>query len=431
MKIKKHLLTISLVIMIALSFYLSYLIWVSPTSKEPTVTESTETSKVTNNSNYPKKNEIFLPLKVVSVKNKKAQGTNSETFLTTMQTSLAKTKTSSLKIKNYQMDTELAKEMDLSNGIEMSYAMDFPFDKYSEFFDLDFPLEEDFSFSTIQINYDQQKIRFINKQKLEVAEGKINSSLTEFKEATEKEGVEWRQVIKDPLIDRFNYYNSDPVELKKFSYIATTRPYTLFRDAFFSNKGSLRTNENTDELNIYDGAESMEVDPDNQQVDYQGVVKNTKSFDKYSNSYNYVRQLGTNYGSIRFLDSDDQKVNYHIFVEGFPVFSDIDEGSFSVKYTESNRDQQQAIEIQANLNMIQVPIPSESVVEVQPAREILENLYYAGAKADLMEQLLIGYNWKNIEDTGVVDMEPLWYVRYDNEWYQWQVLLEKLQKEEN
>lgn len=429
MRIKKYFLHLSLMFMIGLSFYLTYLIWASPATKEGVTTQDTESTKVTSDSNYPTAAEIFLPLKAVAVKDQAAQATNNETLLQNLQSAFAKAKMSDFKIKKYDLDTDLAKKMELANGIEMDYAVSFPLKQYAKFFDIDIPLADSFSFSALQLDYDHNKVRFINQEKKEIAEGTITSSLAAFQKATAKKAIEWFKVVKDPTLDRFEYYNDEKIQLKKYSYIATTRPYTMFRDAFFSSRQNLRTNENTEELNIYDGGESMVIAPDTQKVDFQGVVKDNKNFDKYSNSYHYVRQLGTNYGSVRFLDSDEQAVNYRIFVEGFPVFSDVDEGKFLVKYSDLNQDKQRSIEVQANLNIIQVPIPSDSVVELAPAKDILSDLYYAGAKSNLLQQLLVGYSWKNIKDTGVVDLEPAWYVRYNNQWYEWQDLVRQLQKE--
>ena len=63
-------------------------------------------------------------------------------------------------------------------------------------------------------------------------------------------------------------------------------------------------------------------------------------------------------------------------------------------------------------------------------QEVIETLYYKGLDTTLVESLLIGYQWKNLEDTGVVDLIPNWYIKYDNQWYRYEALFQLLAEEE-
>ncbi|AYW45472.1 hypothetical protein LQF61_01395 [Tetragenococcus koreensis] len=433
MKFSKYFLGIGLALMVALSFYLSYLIWVSPAGEEQSVVEETEDTETQSQQDYTTASDVFLPLKTVEIKDNGAKASNTESLLEDLQANVAQSNFGSLDIQSYNSNEELAQHMQMSEGLEMDYAALIPIENYTDFFDVELSTEgdaEDFRFQKIQLDFEQQKIRFINKNDRLIAEADIQSPLTDIQDTLQEESNDWYDVVKDERLDYFEYYNDEPVELKQFSYIASSRPYTVFRDSFFTNPRNLRSNEDTEELNIYDGSESMVIEPDDQRVDFQGVISEEDNFDKYTDSYQYVSRLGTNYGSVRFLDSIQNTVDYHIFVEGFPVFSDIDEGKFSVEFSDAGQGGQRSVEIQANLNMIQVPIPSDSEVEVPSGRSVLEDLYYAGADPENMNSLVVGYNWKNIEDTGVVDLEPSWHVQYGNTWYTAEDLIQELQESE-
>ncbi|MDN6640188.1 MAG: two-component system activity regulator YycH [Tetragenococcus sp.] len=435
MKFSKYFLWIGLVLMVALSFYLSYLIWASPASEDQSLVEETEDSQTQEEEDYIAASEVFLPLKAIYINDGGAQASNTESLLEDLQTSIAQSTFGSLDIQSYNSDEELAQHMTLSEGIEMDYAALFPLKNYTDFFSMDLPAEgndaESFTFQTIQVDFANAKIYFINKKEHLLAEADIQSSLTDIQETLEDDSIDWYDVKKDEQLDYFQYFNDQPVELGKFSYIASSRPYTAFRDSFFTNPNNLRSNEDTEELNIYDGSESMVIEPDDQRVDFQGTTSGEGTFDKYTESYQYIRKLGTNYGSIRFLDSMQNTIDYRIFVEGFPVFSDVDEGKFLVKFSDAGQEDQRSVEIQANLNMIQVPIPSDSEVEVPSGKTVLQDLYYAGADPEKVYNLVVGYSWENIEDTGVVDLEPGWYVQYDDTWYSSEELMQQLQESED
>ncbi|GMA08426.1 hypothetical protein GCM10025886_15770 [Tetragenococcus halophilus subsp. flandriensis] len=435
MKFSKYFLWVGLALMIILSFYLSYLIWASPTVDDQTLVEETEESQTEDEEeeDYIAAEDVFLPIKTVYQSEDQTQASNTESLLEDLQTDISQAAFSSLNIQNYDSTEQLAQQTSISDGIEMDYASSFPLKKYIDFFGIDLTNEgneEDssFTFQLIQIDFAEEKIRFINKDEQLSAEADIQSSLDSMKDRLKEDSVDWYDVVQDERLDYFEYFNEQPVKLKKFSYIASSRPYTVFRDSFFTNPDNLRSNDDTENLNIYDGSESMVIEPDSQKVDFQGNTSAQEEFDPYRDSYQYIRKLGTNYGSIRFLDSMQNTLDYHIFVEGFPVFSDSEEGKFSVEFSDTSQEGQRSVEIQANLNMIQVPIPSDSEVEVPSGKDVLEDLYYTGADPEKLHSLVVGYSWENIEDTGVVDLEPDWYVQYGNSWHKPEDLMQQLQE---
>jgi len=434
MKFSKYFLWVGLALMIILSFYLSYLIWASPTVDDQTLVEETEESQTEDEEeDYIAAEDVFLPIKAVYQSEDQTQASNTESLLEDLQTDISQAAFSSLNIQNYDSTEQLVQQTSISDGIEMDYASSFPLKKYIDFFGIDLTNEgneEDssFTFQLIQIDFAEEKIRFINKDEQLSAEADIQSSLDSMKDRLKEDSVDWYDVVQDERLDYFEYFNEQPVKLKKFSYIASSRPYTVFRDSFFTNPDNLRSNDDTENLNIYDGSESMVIEPDSQKVDFQGNTSAQEEFDPYRDSYQYIRKLGTNYGSIRFLDSMQNTLDYHIFVEGFPVFSDSEEGKFSVEFSDTSQEGQRSVEIQANLNMIQVPIPSDSEVEVPSGKDVLEDLYYTGADPEKLHSLVVGYSWENIEDTGVVDLEPDWYVQYGNSWHKSEDLMQQLQE---
>lgn len=60
--------------------------------------------------------------------------------------------------------------------------------------------------------------------------------------------------------------------------------------------------------------------------------------------------------------------------------------------------------------------------------EIVQNLYLHGAEYEKLNMIVIGYGWKNIQDTGVIDLEPNWYIQYENTWYSYEQLLAYLEE---
>ena len=82
--------------------------------------------------------------------------------------------------------------------------------------------------------------------------------------------------------------------------------------------------------------------------------------------------------------------------------------------------------IESSLNAIQVPIPSETEVELPSSLTVRSDLLSAGAETDQLQQIIVGYQWGDIKGASVVDLTPTWYVKYENNWFNYQELMAKL-----
>ena len=192
----------------------------------------------------------------------------------------------------------------------------------------------------------------------------------------------------------------------------------------------MRSNDSTSELNFFDNTGSMSIQQEARTVDFHGVMAIDDSFSIYSKSYQYIRELGTSYGSLRLFDQSKNQVDYRMFVEGYPVFSTNEDGKITVRFVDNGQENQKNVDIRASMNMFQVPIPSDIEISLPASHDITEKLYLYGMDSDELGMMLIGYSWRNVQDTGVVDLEPEWYIQYGDQWYSYQELLDKLQESE-
>ena len=82
--------------------------------------------------------------------------------------------------------------------------------------------------------------------------------------------------------------------------------------------------------------------------------------------------------------------------------------------------------VRTNQETIQVPIPSEETVTLIPTEQLIENLTLAGVDLSLIDDIQIAYEWQtNAETKQVVDLVPIWYVKYEEIWYPAATLIEK------
>ena len=90
MKITERTVRVGLIVMVGLSFYLTYLIWLSPSSQD-VLLENNSDNELVDNVNHREMKEVYLPIHVVRFQNSKITETNTESFVRKIQEQVIKT----------------------------------------------------------------------------------------------------------------------------------------------------------------------------------------------------------------------------------------------------------------------------------------------------------------------------------------------------
>ncbi|MFC7054781.1 hypothetical protein ACFQOY_02245 [Enterococcus alcedinis] len=167
-KIKENLLRIVLTVMVAISFYLSYLIWMSPVTRDTLLRAESEFEVIEEVSQEINAEEVFLPIKVRYKETDENQETQNESLLKQMQTILSNKKYGETKWKTYFNEVDYFKAIEFENGLELTYGMIFPLAEYIDLFNLNLTLSEEeqvqIYFTKIQLDIKRNVIRFINDE---------------------------------------------------------------------------------------------------------------------------------------------------------------------------------------------------------------------------------------------------------------------------
>ena len=123
-----------LILMIGLSFYLTYLIWVSPASHETSLEESLGNNR-TEETSLKTKEEVFLPLKLRYQKEDTNQETQNEALLKAIQKELHQTTYSEGEVKTYSKQSDYQRATTMTSGMELFYAFSFPFNYIKTIYD--------------------------------------------------------------------------------------------------------------------------------------------------------------------------------------------------------------------------------------------------------------------------------------------------------
>jgi regulatory protein YycH of two-component signal transduction system YycFG len=427
MKISEKLIRFGLIIMVALSFYFSYMIWLNPTGYDRSVEQSTDTTNTTIQT-YKQKSDLFLPLYLTWFYQDEIKETNSETLIRDVQGLLSDAEVGELTMQQYD-EASFSQVAMFDDGITLAYYAPFLLNDYAETFGLDLTLADESAsksaFSLIEIDLKNNKIQFVNVNDLRILSGDINWNPKEVDRILEDNPREWTAMQQEETDSR-QFYTENTIKLKKYSYVSSLQSANLFREAFFTSPKDVKVNDDSVDTYYYEGGQNMAVLHENQVVKFETTIFENDEVDMFMQSAEFVRRLGNNFGTIRFFDRTNNQLDYRIFVEGYPVFSSGPQGLLQVTFSKSGQSGNREMAIESSLNAIQVPIPSETEVELPSSLTVRNDLLSLGAQTDALQQIIVGYQWGDIKGASVVDLTPTWYVKYENQWYKYQDLMAKL-----
>lgn len=429
MKITEKIVRFGLIFLVLLSLYFSVSIWLSSSKKEQPIKNDSQLTTAVVNERVD--TDVFLPLRLILMQDGKSEMNTSENLITNIQNEIKHSSFGNLTQTVVGDSEQFEKALSMEQGFELLYEGPFLLSEYISVYNLglksaDISIDDSY-FTCIQVDLTHNKIRFLDFNRKDVYEASITIDTEKVLTLMNKVGVQYSQISEQQAVAGKHYYLSEDLKMKKYSYILASQPVTKFRNAFFANVEDIQTNEDSKDLSYTSGSERLTADEKLGTIHFNGeLVSRTAKDNIYSDSFKYIKKLGTNMGNIRYFDRTDAEINYRTFVEGFPVFSENDKGQ--VRITIGNdKAEKSTVVIETSVDTIQVPIPSEEEVVLKSTESLLEQLIANGANSEKINSMVIGYTWHKIEEiTQVVDLTPEWYIRYDNKWYPERELLEKL-----
>lgn len=429
MKLTEKIVRIGLVFLVLLSLYFSMSIWISSSKKEQPIKNDAQLAAAVVNERVG--TDVFLPLRLVRMQDGKTELNNSENLITNIQNEI-KASTFGELTQTVQGNAEQFESyLTMEHGLELLYEGPFLLSQYISVYDLNLKTTdlnlEAISFTCIQIDLLQNKLRFLDFTRKDIYEAAITIDHDKVLNLMNKVGVQYNQISDQEEVAGKHYFLSEDLKMKKYSYILASQPVTRFRNAFFSNTEDIQTNEDSQDLSYTSGNERMTADEKLGTIHFEGDLNARTAKDNiYSDSFKYIKKLGTNMGNIRYFDRTNTEINYRTFVEGFPVFSENDKGQVRITI-DNDKAEKSSVVIETSVDTIQVPIPSEEEVVLESTASLLERLATNGADSSKISSTVIGYTWHKIEEvTQVVDLTPEWYIRYEEKWYPERELLELL-----
>ena len=411
-KMGEAILKCSVICMVLLSLFLSWKIWTKPANRS--FQDRTEKVKAV----VQKKDmtEVYMPTKLFyhHGTGEHFLYTNKESTMTSLQEKIVALNFSNSKTMSKSQIESVTTQRNLFNLV---YPSAIPASMFINMNDLSTTLPRDnkeLMFNWLVMSLDEKKIYFVDYHNKQGVEMSVKGDITDIQRLLDVDTNNYVNAFLPMDNVAGIYYLSDSTKLKTYSYIIATQSFTTFSKGFFNQPNDLFSNEG-DNLSLSNSeGESLTIDSNTGEVNYFGKLKQSHSGSVnslYYDTFQYIEDMGTSLGNLRYFSMDNNEVIYRNYVEGFPVFGGSMKGSLAVTVQNKN------VFIKANQDTLQIPLPSDDSVTLVPTQELVDDLKVLNVDINKIQDIQIGYKWEqNKETQQAIDLVPSWYIKYDNAW---------------
>lgn len=262
--------------------------------------------------------------------------------------------------------------------------------------------------------------------KVEVSSLKLKNIRHILKQQMNRNRVDLRTINGHPYI-----YFPNQVKMKDYGYMLHEQTQTSYLNRIIGNATTASVKHQKDKT-IYSSQNQDLVFDDNDDVvynNYRPSQKVTSSMDALKAAYQNAVQLGIPLESTKFdtYNAKAHNVNYRLYIEGFPIYSDQQLGVYNYKFVSGNTER-----FAFSLRDFQVPVPTDKQTTTLPSsRDLLIDLEKNNVNMKQISGIRLGY--QVIPDTQnklIVTLQPSWFIKYNNQWVNFRYLDNQRGKEE-
>lgn len=416
----KHVL---LLLLIVLSFYISYNIWV-PREEEELTSPLQTTNQMPAALIERKRLHVYAPSQYIlhtDHPEKLPQNQMSEMFEALMSSVTINELSEGERFSREEF--LLLNEADEDQYLEMIFHTELPIGLFDGRFA---NLPSDFAnkfFTRLSINLDNPTtLYFYNSYNEEIYRGELDTDkLTEIRQLIDIEKIEGIPVFSQLMKQDIIYLPEEEQNIAQFDYVMERLPNSLFISSFFPDTSTVDVRVNNYETRYIDLTTEIRINQTTDILTYlnqlpdldelTNVERFNNSFYQLSNLENWVEPI-----LLDHYNPDNNILTYRRYIGEYPIF---DQGGRK-SYVEVGVLEEGLSHLQIPLQITQTPITlDDSKAEtLMSGREVLDEIESKSTyELSDIEGIQVGLDWtESKESNRVIHFTPKWYVKVDGQW---------------
>ena len=404
--------------LVAISLFLTVRILSTPSTVG--LSQNSATSVSANLTNTKNVEDVFAPIRMIVHTDKRMYLTQMPEIMRSVNELLSESVFNGIEgVSTYTKEDYDALILSPTQ-LEIRFAEEVPLELLSRYFT---NLQEDYygeSIGRIIFNSkEEDPVYLLNdetKQVFTVARpANLLQSLAELYESQKEAYAEVESYETELAI---SYLPIEAITIQKLVYLVEKPSNSYFIDLLFDDTTDLKDNGSDEFVSYSDNISELSIDKETGQLSYYRNILDAEDLPDYRlirDSFHEIKMLDnwTNPFYFYGFDKENDNVYYRRYVNGYPIFGEVDYGLTRIRMSGSSM-----TELQFLTQVIQTPLTDRGEdVTLLSGQDLLAALNAGGYSSQEIQMIALGYDWTFSEESNrLVNLTPKWFIKIDGVW---------------
>ena len=404
--------------LVAISLFLTVRILSTPSTVG--LSQNSATSVSANLTNTKKVEDVFAPIRMIVHTDKRMYLTQIPEIMRSVNELLSESVFNGIEGVSTYTKEEYDALILSPTQLEIRFAEEVPLELLSRYFT---NLQEDYygeSIGRIIFNSkEEDPVYLLNdetKQVFTVARpANLLQSLAELYESQKEAYAEVESYETELAI---SYLPIEAITIQKLIYLVEKPSNSYFIDLLFDDTTDLKDNGSDEFVSYSDNISELSIDKETGQLSYYRNILDAEDLPDYRlirDSFHEIKMLDnwTNPFYFYGFDKENDNVYYRRYVNGYPIFGEVDYGLTRIRMSGSSM-----TELQFLTQVIQTPLTDRGEdVTLLSGQDLLAALNAGGYSSQEIQMIALGYDWTFSEESNrLVNLTPKWFIKIDGVW---------------
>ena len=404
--------------LVAISLFLTVRILSTPSTVG--LSQNSATSVSANLTNTKKVEDVFAPIRMIVHTDKRMYLTQMPEIMRSVNELLSESVFNGIEGVSTYTKEEYDALILSPTQLEIRFAEEVPLELLSRYFT---NLQEDYygeSIGRIIFNSkEEDPVYLLNdetKQVFTVARpANLLQSLAELYESQKEAYAEVESYETELAI---SYLPIEAITIQKLIYLVEKPSNSYFIDLLFDDTTDLKDNGSDEFVSYSDNISELSIDKETGQLSYYRNILDAEDLPDYRlirDSFHEIKMLDnwTNPFYFYGFDKENDNVYYRRYVNGYPIFGEVDYGLTRIRMSGSSM-----TELQFLTQVIQTPLTDRGEdVTLLSGQDLLAALNAGGYSSQEIQMSALGYDWTFSEESNrLVNLTPKWFIKIDGVW---------------
>lgn len=404
--------------LVAISLFLTVRILSTPSTVG--LSQNSTTSVSANLTNTKKVEDVFAPIRMIIHTDKRIYLTQEPEIMQSVNELLSESVFDGIEgVSTYTQEDYDALILSPTQ-LEIRFAEEVPLELLSRYFT---NLQEEYydeGVDRIIFNSkEEDPVYLLNdetKQVFTVARpANLLQSLAELYESQKEAYMEVESYQSESSI---SYLPTEAITIEKLVYLVEKPSNSYFIDLLFDDTTDLKDNGSDAFVSYSDNISELSIDKETGQLSYYRNILDAEDLPDYRlirDSFHEIKMLDnwTNPFYFYGFDKENDNVYYRRYVNGYPIFGEVDYGLTRIRMSGSSM-----TELQFLTQVIQTPLTDRGEdVTLLSGQDLLAALNAGGYSSQEIQMIALGYDWTFSEESNrLVNLTPKWFIKIDGVW---------------